>query len=274
MPPISKLLLPPPRLSGCLFGAIHRDTRGVDLSAPDRLNHFPASALVAVSLISEGELFVVPEGADWRDAVDLSPLPRLTVTGPTETPTTSWAASGVCATTFAFYTDAWRQLGGAEDYATVPRAVTDAVRAFEAAGDPEAGWIDVCDRLTNLWTASRADNWPGVAGISDWTRSLAARAAMSARGRSLRAFERRLKRLSGHTRRTLTFHASFENLHRVARRRAGEPLAEIAAEAGYSDQSHMGRAVRRATGFSPAYLNQAIETEEAFWCYRLLGERF
>jgi AraC-like DNA-binding protein len=83
-----------------------------------------------------------------------------------------------------------------------------------------------------------------------------------------------LKRLSGHSRRTLEFHSSFENLHQVSRRHAVEPLAEIATEAGYSDQSHMGRTVRRATGFLPAYLNRAIETQEAFWCYRLLGERF
>ena len=48
----------------------------------------------------------------------------------------------------------------------------------------------------------------------------------------------------------------------------------LAGDAGYSDQSHMGRAVRRATGFSPARLNRMIESEESFWCYRLLGQRF
>ena len=45
-------------------------------------------------------------------------------------------------------------------------------------------------------------------------------------------------------------------------------------EGGFADQSHMGRAVRRATGFSPARLNRMIESEESFWCYRLLGQRF
>jgi AraC-like DNA-binding protein len=50
--------------------------------------------------------------------------------------------------------------------------------------------------------------------------------------------------------------------------------AGLTTEAAFSDQSHMGRAVRRATGFSPAHLNRVIATEEAFWCYRLLGERF
>ena len=55
---------------------------------------------------------------------------------------------------------------------------------------------------------------------------------------------------------------------------ADTDLASLATDAGYSDQSHMGRAVRGATGFSPAQLNRHIETEEAFWCYRLIGERF
>jgi len=38
--------------------------------------------------------------------------------------------------------------------------------------------------------------------------------------------------------------------------------------------SHMGRVVRQTTGYSPAQLNRLIETDEAFWCYRLLGEHF
>ena len=97
---------------------------------------------------------------------------------------------------------------------------------------------------------------------------------MSSAGQSLRSYERRLKRSSGHTQRALMFYANVENLHKVARENADQPLSDIALAAGYSDQSHMGRALRRATGFSPAQLNHAIETEEAFWCYRLLGERF
>ena len=270
----SELLLAPQQLCGCLFAAVHRDTRGADLAPEDRLNHFPASVLVAVSLISEGEIFLLPPGCDWRRASDQPALQRLTVTGPTDLPMTSWAAGGVRATTFAFYPDAWRQLGGAKDYSDIPASIAGAIDRFEAAGNSNAGWAAFCNHLTPIWAKSRAASWPGAAGISDWTRSLTARVALSTRGRSLRAFERRLKRLSGHSRRTLAFHAAFENLHRISRRHAGEPLAEIAAEAGYADQSHMGRAVRRATGFSPAYLNRAIETEEAFWCYRLLGERF
>jgi AraC-like DNA-binding protein len=120
----------------------------------------------------------------------------------------------------------------------------------------------------------RPPGFDRVTGVADWTRSVVARVAVSGPGRSVRSIERRLRRASGKSRRTLDFFGTFDRLHAISRAAPDRPLAEIALDAGYSDQSHMGRAVRRATGFSPARLNRAIETEEAFWCYRLLGERF
>ena len=80
--------------------------------------------------------------------------------------------------------------------------------------------------------------------------------------------------MSGHTRRSLDFYSAFEKLHEISRRHSESSLADIAYASGYADQSHMGRVVRRATRFTPARLNRAIQTEEPFWCYRLLGERF
>lgn len=90
----------------------------------------------------------------------------------------------------------------------------------------------------------------------------------------MRAIERRLKRWSSQSRQSLKFYSDIENLHMLSVNNADAKLAGLASDAGYSDQSHMGRAVQRATGFSPAHLNQLIKTQEAFWCYRLLGERF
>jgi hypothetical protein len=39
-----------------------------------------------------------------------------------------------------------------------------------------------------------------------------------------------------------------------------------------SDQSHMGREIRRLTGLSPGKLNQLMATHETFWFYRLLDK--
>ena len=87
----------------------------------------------------------------------------------------------------------------------------------------------------------------------------------------MRQAQRRLKALTGHSARELAVYAQVEALWRLSRE-SDAPLAQVALEGGFSDQSHMGRAVRRVTGYSPSALTRAIEEEEAFWAYRLLGE--
>lgn len=76
------------------------------------------------------------------------------------------------------------------------------------------------------------------------------------------------------SRRRLDGFANVEALFERVTRDPGQDLAALAADHGFADQSHMGREVRRVTGISPARLNSLIRTEEAFWCYRLFGERF
>lgn len=274
MPPIAKLFLPPPDLAGCLMAGIYRDTRGANLSDADRMNHFPASPLVAITLVQLGALHMLPSGTDWQNAEQTRALPEKSVLPPQDVPVSSWAQGDVVALTVGVFPDAWRVLGGESACSTLPPVLDEAFACFGTAGDVSEGWIAFCDRLRTAWSTTRPDRWQPVARISDWYTALATRAALSGAGRSLRSIERRIKRYSGQTQRSLAFYSAFEQLHEHSTRVAGQHLAGIAIEAGYSDQSHMGRAVRRATGFSPARLNKAIETEEPFWCYRLLGERF
>ena len=274
MSPVSRLFLPPPPLSGCIFAAVYRDTRGAGLSDADRVNHFPASPLASATRIVCGELRLLPTGSDWPAAKDARPSPPLLVMGPQDAPVSSWAPGDIAALSVGIYHDAWLLLGGDADFARAPESLADALEQFAAAKNPETGWRAFCRALAPVWTQTRPSSWHDAIGIADWARAVTTRAALSGAGRSLRSIERRIERASGQTRRTLDFYSAFENLQRFTQRNAGRSLAEIAAETGYADQSHMGRAVRRATGFSPARLNRAIETEEAFWCYRLLGERF
>lgn len=274
MSPISRLFLPPPSLSGCLMAGIFRDTRGANLSAADRMNHFPASPLVAITRVQYGALRMLPSGASRRSASAAPSLPQSSVLGPQDAPVSSWSEGSVVALTVGVYPDAWRALGGDKDYQTILPIFDQALECFGAESDAYDGWFRFCATLESSWREARPQGWRPVARIADWSKALATRAALSGRGRSVRSIERRIRRYSGHTRRSLAFYSAFEQLHERVNHMAGQPLAELAVDAGYSDQSHMGRAVRRATGFSPAQLNKAIETEEPFWCYRLLGERF
>lgn len=269
MRPISKLFLPPPDLSGCVLVAVYRDTRGAGLSPEDRVSHFPASPMVAVTLVLQGEVRLIAEGGDWRAASAAPSLPEIFVMAPQDTPLSSWAPGDLEALTIGIYPDAWRALGGDGAGSALPTSVARALDAVSAASGPDAAWEGFCHELAQGWRQSHA-----ATGVGDWVKSLMTRAALSGSGRSLRSIERRVKRLTGSTRQTLEFFAAIENLQATTTADPDRPLAEIALSAGYADQSHMGRAVRRATGFSPARLNRAIETEEAFWCYRLLGERF
>lgn len=274
MEPIARLLLPPPALFGCLLVGVYRNTRGAGLSAPDRTNYFPASPMATVTLIRHGSLHLLPPGADWTATHDCPCLPRLTAMPPQETPVTSWSPGDVEALTLGIYPDAWRTLGGDPACSDVPPPLARALACFDAAPDPETGWQGFCDTLAPHWTQARPTLWHRATNVTDWVKGITTRAALTGSGRSLRSVERRMQRFTGQTRRTLEFFSAIETLQGILHRNTGTPLAEIAHEAGYADQSHMGRAVRRATGFSPARLNRAIQHDEPFWCYRLLGEMF
>lgn len=99
-------------------------------------------------------------------------------------------------------------------------------------------------------------------------------AALSPSGRSLRQIQRRVKAATGVPLKRLQTYSKAEEAFALALRNGSDDLAGIAADAGYSDQSHMGRQVRAQTGFTPTQLMRGFESDEAFWSYRLMGERY
>ena len=273
MPENAAFLPPAPALGGTLFGAVLRDTTGLALAEVERFNHFPASPLVSLTRVFRGETRLVPPGGDLAAARAAPSLPPLSLTGPQSRPLTSWNPGPVTALSVAFYPDAWARLFGAapadladRTTADLPAALTRLLDTLPQTDDPATFWAGL--------QAGLAPDPSAAPRLGDWARTLVARAALSGPGRSLRATERRLRRWTGQSRQSLAFFSSIENLHALATRDPGIAPAALAQDAGYADQSHMGRAVRRATGFSPARLNRLIESHPSFWCYRLLGERF
>lgn len=277
MPAFSKLLLPPSALASCISLGVFRDTVGAGLSDRDRLNFFPASPLFAVSRVFDGQLHMARGVSDVATLRASARMPPLTATPPQDGPVCSWSPRGMRAMTIAFYPDAWIALGGCPEGGPLPPALEDALMADMS--DLALYWDAVFKALTILWSDVRAaqgslPGWTGSHLISDWVRHVATAAAMSGTGQSLRSMERRLRRLTGQSRQSLDFFAKVESLYEISLNTPEVSLAQIAAEAEFSDQSHMGRTVKRATGFSPGQINTLIATQEPFWCYRLLGERF
>jgi AraC-like DNA-binding protein len=277
----ARLLLPRTSMSGLLFAAVVRDTRAVRLRPDDRYNCFPASPLCVVTWIFEGQLHLVDEAG----AIDPVPLPRIHVSGPCPRPLVSWSAGPILAMSLGIYPDAWSALTGTDAAKLVDRRETlevalsaeliEIFRRVLEIGDCRNGLAILQDHLEPMWRKARPKNDIASRRLEDWTRALVARAAVSGLGKSTRQIQRRIRAWTGQTQRQLRLHARVETLFvRTRAAPSGLDLAKIAAEAGYSDQSHMGREVRRITGKSPARINRLIQTEERYWCYRLLGEDF
>lgn len=276
------LLLPEIALSECLFGAIVRDTRGLNLSEDERLNYFPASPLVTVTWLIEGDIQIDADGNNIERAKTSDPLPAITVSGPRSGPFVSWNPGPVFAISIGFYPDAWMRLTGSEPTKLLDKTLKDVPAQISSLLRPGPSmtsaqmWDEFQNAIASKWAGARPnqDSGPLRSRLSDWSRALIARSLVSGPGKTARAMQRRLKRWSGQSRRSLEFFAQIEEMHKLAIQRSAPNSAELALDAGFSDQSHMGRVLRKATGFSPVRLNEKVQTEEAFWCYRLLGERF
>lgn len=273
-----------------MFAAIVRDTRGVVLSDSERFNHFPAGPFCGVTTVVDGTSHVISNSLLVTAPADGPVLPSCAVSGPQRNPTVSWNPGPVFAVTFVFYPDAFAALSGCnvsglvDDFESGETVLPDQVLAlfldFQRAaqsGPIHRSFRTLEDCLELYWDKARPPGHLVSVWLKDWRRSLGARAAMSGAGRSARQIERRIKAWTGLSGRDLDVFGRNEQLYS----RLGQALeakdfswARLATDAGYSDQSHMVRRVRRDTGLPPEQLLRAVATQEAYWCYRLLGERF
>jgi AraC-like DNA-binding protein len=281
------LLLPRPALAGCVVLAIVRDTRHRNLTRAQRFNHFATSPYVALTWHFQGTNRLIATEAQQGHPEDARPFPRFMLSGPSSGPVTTWSDGPIFALTVGFYPDAFEELSGvpaallfdrtepAEDH--LPKDVLTRLMPVFDGGSAEERFARFEDRVTPLWSERRSRDSVAPFWLSDWTRSLAMRAASSASGRSLRQMQRRVKGWTGRSQRELELLARNEELFaRVMSREEGTrpAYADIAAEMGYADQSHMSREVRRMTGASPGKILELIETEESYWLYRLMAEHF
>lgn len=274
-PTHARLHTPPAALSGCVHLAVERDTRGLALPSEARFNHFPASPLPTLSWIFAGRLCQVLPEADGSGATGFAALDRFMVSGPQSAPVTSWSDGDVHALTVAFYPEAMRALFGVD-----AGLLKD--RTLPAKAVLNADWLDplskvesfeqLCFALQPHWIQLRADRRTPL--IGDWALRMASRAAQSRTGRGLRQIQRRIKDWTGMSQREIALMARVETAFVIASQmpNSNQHLARIAIDAGYSDQSHMGRSVRRVTGFSPAVFQDRLRNDPTLWMYRLLQE--
>lgn len=285
--PSGQLWLPHASLSACLRATIVRSTLGHALSDAERINRFPATPLCSLSWWFTGRSErLVPGRPDTMPGLDSPREPyagRWVLAGPQTRPSTSWCPEPTHAMMVMFMPDALHLLTG-----LAPEDLTD--RTVDAATLLPRDWLAMCEAVQHQpddaarmecleqfllprWQACR----PGAATVSqrygDWAAHLAQRAALSAPGRSLRQLERRIKRWAGLPLRELRGFGRAEQafFDTIAADAAASPVrwAEVAAGAGFSDQSHLCRVTRRITGYAPQALYEGIRRDEAFWAYRI-----
>ena len=283
----ASLLLPRPSLATCIVLGVVRDTRGRTLAHEDRFNHFPLSPYCSLTWHVEGRLHLVKTDAEAKAPETGAPLPRLMVSGPGSGPVTTWSAGPVFVLTVSFYPDVWEALTGtsvlplfdkhvAGENVLPPDLVETLLPVFREAG-AEQSFACFEEQIAQRWAQRRSKGGVSPFWMRDWATALAARAALSSTGRSLRQLQRRVKHQTGRTQRELALLVRNEEL--FARVMSDEPgtapdHAGLAVDAGFADQAHMIREVRRMTGMPPARILRLIATEESYWPYRLLGMRY
>lgn len=115
------------------------------------------------------------------------------------------------------------------------------------------GWPDLAamignhrfdDGMPSQRVETREDSWGSVGE--------GARLA----GMSREGFSRRFRKQHGIPPQTFRLSERLNEARRLLR--AGEPVAAVAAEAGFSDQSHLGRCFRRAFGVTPGHYRRNL----------------
>ena len=281
--PRARLRLPPAGLAGCVYLAVERDTRGLQLTDTQRCNFYPASPFPTISWIFEGELRMV-DGPPVAHVPSLSePLPRVVFSGPHREPSVSWSPGPVHALMVSFYPEALLRLWGVEAQqhldAILPLCRVldgpqlEALLGVDASGD-RAPLQQVEAALQRL--GGNANVSSAAKDMRSWLRSVVIRAAFTKTGAGVRQAQRRIRDWTGQSHRDLQLFARVEEAFARSSdgRAEAEGLAVVAADAGYSDQSHLGREVRRVTGLSPKLLAERIKSDESFWMYRLFDGYF
>ena len=273
--------IPSPALGACLMAGIERDTRGWVLDDAARFNYYPATPMAVISWIFEGTLHSVEDpGAGTRATLGPA-LPRLVFSGPQRRPSASWSPGAVHALSVGFFPEALSCLIGRpiEPYldrhlpleAVAPPRLLQACQAILDAGDDDP-FAKLEAYFQSLWCEPGRTSLAPYLG--DWVRSLTTRAVHSTTGRGLRQLQRRVRDWTGQSYRDLQLFIRVEAafIRSIEAHDGNAPnLASIAADAGFADQSHMGREILRVTGISPARFSERLANDEAFWYYRLIA---
>ena len=265
---VNRLWTPRLSLAACVRGVLTRDTRDVALSAEQRFSYFPASPLCSISWWPEGcgerVLGPFPERPAQIDDPRVPIDGCIVLAGPSNAPWACWNSRTGRAMLLLLMPDALHLLTGLDPGAFLNRLVD-----VHSVLPPE--WLAMCesvaaesddatrvrhlqDFLQPRWDAVRPKHALAGHRYEDWAQGLAMRAAQTSAGSSLRQLERRIRLWAGQPMRELRGIGRLERAFFAAMATSvarGPSWADVAADCGYADQSHLTRTSRRITAFHP-----------------------
>ena len=261
-------------LEACVRGFVVRRVEGTADS--EHLSRFPATASCGLSWFLEGSAGrVCDEQSTHARIVFRGPQTRPVVVrhrGPLHmfvlllAPDALWWLTGAdmarhlnrISPLAAALDDSWQAMALDVLHA---RTDEDRVRRIEKFLEPR--WYAARSR-------NRAVSWGPAQRHGEWSRAAISRAHFFFKGRSRRQLERQMRTMTGWSARALRGLARAEDALLLAAHSTQLRVnwASIAAEAGYADQSHLCRELRRYTGFSPQQLWRCLPNEEDLWVYK------
>lgn len=281
---LAQLYPAPMALSDAIVAVVSRNTCGIALSDAQRLSHFPASPFVCLSWYSNTDFGLVKRnghGTEWR-RFDTDVL----ISGSQSGPTVSWSRGSGRGGMIYFPISTAMELfqidvSMIQDRAICARRILGATwfEMLDALvdSDDDQVTLEIIGRyLEPRWRPShprpsRIDILRGAG--RRWVDGLAHQANEWQRSRSIRQVERRIKAFSGRSLREWQSLVGTEQAFFAARDRQESrkslDWAAFAMEAGFADQAHLSRAVKRITGFPPAEFARRFVEDESFWIYRL-----
>jgi AraC-like DNA-binding protein len=279
--PFARLIAPRRGLVSCVPAYVVRSTLGT--SGPG-YNHYPATPLCSVCWPLYGPTAIVEHGVVSRELV--AQAGDAVFGGPQPQPWTTWNPGPTHFFVALFYPDALHALAGVDLSACVGKflpaeqvlgAPWQALgRALIDAASDEARAALLDDFLEPRWRAARSKTCGQARQervvLGDWVRRLAVLSASSGIGRSVRVAERRIRAWAGLPMRTLQRMGRAEQALLAARAEQASgkvSWVDVAADAGYADQSHLARETRALTGLSPTALAHVIEHDDSYWMYRI-----
>lgn len=273
--PATRLWKPPFRWAAHVYFYASRDTTGCGFVDDAADNHFPATPLIGLAWHLAGGTDLIRIG---NQEVCLE-MPRQSVSGRHDAPIVCRNRGDLHLFTIAMYPDAFAAIFGVLP-GTLANRVIDAekdlpepgamlFRVIAAAPNDEARIVafeDFLDRHTgnfrgSLWTAvTRASSRISVA--------LLARMLSLGHRQALRVLQHNMGFGVGELKKQARREIAYEHFAAKAQDRGAVSIADIAADSGYADQSHLSRECRSVTGRSFGQLLADIETREADWLYR------